>query len=75
VDNIKSQLDRINELSDEEVAAVEASIVSEFDTFADADLTPQSVDAMTELADMLDSVRGEVARREAQAEELAARAA
>lgn len=75
MDNIRSQIDRLDQLSDEEITGLEASIVSEFDTFADADLTTDSVDAMSELADMLDSVRGEVARREAQAEELAVRAA
>lgn len=75
MEHIKSQLDNIQELSAEEVAGLEASIVSEFDSFADADLTPQSVEAMSELADMLDSVRGEVARREAEAAELAVRAA
>jgi hypothetical protein len=37
--------------------------------------TPEIVDAMTSLADMLDTVRGETARREAAAEELASRAA
>jgi hypothetical protein len=37
--------------------------------------TPEIVDAMTSLADMLDTVRGESARREAAAEELASRAA
>lgn len=75
MDQIKSQLDRLSELSDEEISSLEGGIASEFETFAEADLTPQSVDAMSELADMLDSVRGEVARREAQQEELAARAA
>lgn len=75
MDNIKSQLDSLAELSDEQVSELNSSIISEFDTFDTADLTPESVDSMTELADMLDTVRGEVARREAQNEELAARAA
>lgn len=74
MDQIKSQLDRLAELSDEEVTGLEGEIVSAFESFAEADLTPQSVDAMSELADALDTVRGEVARREAQAEELAIRA-
>lgn len=74
MDHIKSQLDNLAELNDEQITALEASIVSQFDEFAEADLTAEAVDAMSELADMLDSVRGEVVRREAQAEELSARA-
>lgn len=75
MDHIKTQLDKLAELNDDEISALEASIVGQFDEFAGADLTAESVDAMSELADMLDSVRGEVVRREAQAEELSARAA
>jgi hypothetical protein len=75
VDHIKAQMDNLAELNDEQISALEASIVSQFDEFAEADRSAESVDAMSELADMLDSVRGEVVRREAQAEELEARAA
>ena len=75
MDHIKSQLDNLAELSDEQVSELDASIVSEFDTFDSADLTAEAVDSMTELADMLDTVRGEVSRREALSEDLAARAA
>lgn len=74
MDHIKAQLDNLAELNDEQITALEASIISQFDEFAAADRTAESVDAMSELADMLDSVRGEVVRREAQAEELEARA-
>jgi len=74
VDHIKAQLDNLAEATDEQITALEASIIAQFDEFAEADRTAQSVDAMSELADMLDSVRGEVVRREAQAEELEARA-
>lgn len=75
MDQIKSQLDGLAELNDEQITALEASIIAKFDEFAEADRSAESVDAMSELADMLDSVRGEVVRREAQAEELEARAA
>lgn len=75
MDHIKSQLDNLADLNDEQINALEASIVSQFDEFAEADRSVETVDAMSELADMLDSVRGEVVRREAQAEELEARAA
>jgi chemotaxis protein histidine kinase CheA len=74
VDQIKQQLDMLSELSDEQVTELQSTIVSEFETVEKEDPTPQTVDAMTSLADMLDTVRGEVTRREAQAQELATRA-
>lgn len=75
VDNIKAKLDTLTEISDDEISALEASIIDTFNEFSEAPRTSESVDAMSELADALDSVRGEVVRREAQAEELEARAA
>ena len=75
MDQIKSQVDRLSELSDEQVAELQTSIVSEFETVETQDPTAESVDAMTSLADMLDTVRGEVQRRDAAREELTARAA
>ena len=75
MDRIKQQLDTLAELSDEAIAQLQSEIVAEFETVEKEDPTPQTVDAMTSLADMLDTVRGEVKRREAQAEELANRAA
>jgi hypothetical protein len=75
VDRIKQQLDTIAELSDDQVAELQSEIVAEFDTAEGQEPTPQTVDTMTQLADMLDVVRSEVKRREAQAQELAARAA
>ena len=75
VDRIKEQLDTLTELTDEQVNELQAAIVGEFETVEKEDPTPQTVDTMTSLADALDTVRGEAKRREAQAEELAARAA
>ncbi len=74
-DQIKTQLDTIAELGDDQVAELQNAIVSEFEAVEGEDPTPETVDAMTTLADSLDMVRGELARREALAEELAARAA
>lgn len=74
-DQIKTQLDTIAELSDEQVAELQADVVSQFEMVEGEDPTPETVDAMTSLADSLDIVRGELSRREAQAEELAAKAA
>ena len=75
MDRIKEMLDTLTELSDEQVTELQAAIVSEFETVESEDPTPQTVDTMTSLADMLDTVRGEVKRREAAAEELTTRAA
>jgi len=76
VDSFKNQLDRLSELSDEQVSELQAGIITEFESIDEnGDLTPESVDAMTTLADMLETVRGEVQRREAQAEELVSMAA
>ncbi len=75
MDQIKSQVDNLSELSDEAIAELQTAIISEFETVESQDPTAETVDAMTSLADMLDTVRGESKRREAAAEELAARAA
>jgi len=75
VDQIKSQVDSLAELNDEQVAALQENIVSEFESFESQETTVESVDAMTTLADMLDTVKSEVQRREAAMQELATRAA
>ena len=74
-DNIKTQLDTLSELSDEQVGELQSEIVSQFETVEGEEPTPETVDAMTSLADSLDIVRGELSRREALAEQLAAQAA
>ena len=75
MDQIKSQVDSMSELSDDQIAELQSAIISEFETVEAQDATPETVDAMTSLADMLDTVKGESKRRVAAAEELAARAA
>jgi chemotaxis protein histidine kinase CheA len=74
-DQIKTQLDTITELSDEQLAELQADIVSQFEMVEGEDPTPETVDAMTSLADSLDIVRGELSNREVMAAELAQRAA
>jgi len=74
-DQIKTQLDTLADLSDEQLAELQTQIVGEFESIDADEPTSASVDAMTSLADSLDIVRGELSRREALAEELAARAA
>ncbi len=75
MDRIKEMMDQLAELDDKQVAELQKSIISEFETVEGEDPTPQSVDAMTSLADMLDSVRTELKQREAAVTELAQRAA
>jgi chemotaxis protein histidine kinase CheA len=75
VDRIKQMLDTISDLTDDEVVELQSAIVSEFETVEGEDPTPETVEKMTTLADMLDTVRGESKRRQALAQELAARAA
>ena len=75
MDQIKSQVDSLSELGDEQVIELQAAIVSEFEMVESQEVTPETVDAMTALADMLDTVRGDIQRREAANEELALRAA
>ena len=74
-DQIKTQLDSIAELSDEQLAELQGEIISQFEAVEGEDPSPETVDAMTSLADSLDIVRGELTNREAQAAELAQRAA
>lgn len=75
MDQIKSQVDNLAELGDEQVTELQQAIVSEFESVESQDISPESVDAMTALADMLETVRGDLQRREAAAEELATKAA
>ena len=74
MDRIKGMMDQLTELSDEQVAELQSAILSEFEAVENETPTPQTVDAMTSLADMLDGVRNETKRREAAVEELTKRA-
>lgn len=75
MDHIKSQVDRLSELNDEQLSALQDQIIGEFETVEGQEPTAESVDAMTSLADMLDACRGESQRREMAAQELAQQAA
>ncbi len=67
-------MDQLAELGNDQVTELQSEILSAFESVEKEDPTPQTVDAMTSLADMLDGVRNEVKRREAAALELAQRA-
>jgi chemotaxis protein histidine kinase CheA len=75
VDRIKEMMDQLSQLDDAQVAELQSGIISEFESVEKEDPSPETVDAMTSLADMLDSVRTEIKQREAAVEELAQRAA
>ena len=68
-------MDQLSDITDEQVSELQTSILSEFESVEKGDPTPQTVDAMTSLADMLDGVRNEIKHREAAAVELAQKAA
>ena len=68
-------MDQLSEITDEQVSELQTSILNEFESVEKEDPTPQTVDAMTSLADMLDGVRNEIKRREIATVELAQRAA
>ncbi len=68
-------MDQLSDITDEQVSELQTSILSEFESVEKEDPTPQIVDAMTSLADMLDGVRNEIKRRETANAELAQKAA
>ena len=74
MDQIRNMMDQLSELSDEQIIELQTDIISEFEMVEGEEPTPQTVEAMTSLADMLDSVRSEVKNREVQAKELAQQA-
>ena len=74
MDQIRNMMDQLSELSDEQISELQTDIISEFEMVEGEEPTPQTVEAMTSLADMLDSVRSEVKNREVQAKELAQQA-
>jgi len=77
VDSIRENLDRLSDLSPEELSALQEKIVAEFGTLSDSvgdNPTRETVDSMNELADAHDVIVGEQDRRTAEAAELAAAA-
>lgn len=75
MDRIQELLTRLADLSDAEISELEGLILSEFDSAESEEPTTETVERMVSLADALDSVRGEVGRRNEQAEELSRLAA
>ena len=75
MDEIKSSLDRLQSLNEQEMSDLEAKILSEYETISSQEHSPESVDTMFALADSLEAVRNEQANRVAAAKELQSRAA
>jgi chemotaxis protein histidine kinase CheA len=75
MDEIKSLLDRLASLNEQEMSDLEAKILSEYETVESQEHTPDSVDSMFALADALEAVRTEQSNRVAAAKELESRAA
>lgn len=77
MDSIRENLDRLGDLSPEELQALQDQIVAEFGTLSESvgdNPTREAVDAMNELADANDVVVNEQGRRVAEAAELASAA-
>lgn len=72
MDRIEEMLNRLGEVTPEELDELENSIVTEFDSVAEQDPTRDIVDRMNQLADAAEAVRGERTRREEEAAELSA---
>ena len=77
MDSIREKMDRIGDLSPEELTALQEQIVAEFGSLSDSvgdNPTPEAVASMTELADANDAIVAEQGRREAELAELTAKA-
>jgi hypothetical protein len=77
VDSIRENLDRLSDLSPEELTALQEKIVAEFGTLSDSvgeNPTHDAVKAMTELADANDAIVAENERRATELAELSAEA-
>lgn len=70
MDQFRESLDRIGELSDDELKQLKDSVKSEFDTVATQDPTHDVVDQMTQLADAAEAIKAEGDRRAAEAAQL-----
>jgi hypothetical protein len=74
VDRIREMLDRIGELSDQELNELKDLIVTEFGALEDQELSDAVAETMEKLADNLDVVQGALSDRATRAAELAQRA-
>lgn len=73
MDRINELLNRVQDLTPDELNELKQLILDQFDSLDGSDVTPDTVDQMTSLADALDSVSAELTSREEQAAELSRR--
>lgn len=71
MDKIKESLDRLSELTPEELTALQDDILKEFEAIEGQEPTRENVDQLTALADAADAVKNEIDGRESEKEELA----
>lgn len=74
MENIRQSLERIEELSVEELSSLKETILSEYNAVKDSDLDSDTVATLKELASASNAVISEYQRREAQQAEFAAAA-
>jgi hypothetical protein len=74
MEDIRGMLDRLPELSEAELSDLEEKIIQSFGTVEAQEISRESVAEMTFLADSVETVRAELAKREAEKAELAAQA-
>jgi hypothetical protein len=70
VDRITEQLSQLQELTNEQLAELEELVLNEFSAAEQQELTSQSVAQLTQLADAVEAVRAEQARRATEAQAL-----
>lgn len=75
MDDIRGMLDRLSDLSEDELSNLEDSIIRAFESIEGQEISRDTVAEMTFLADSVESVRAEMARREEEKAELANEAA
>lgn len=70
MDRITEQLSQLQELSTEELSELEEAVLNEFSTTEQQELTSQSVSQLNQLADAIEAIRSEQARRATEAQAL-----
>lgn len=75
MDQFNDRLDRISELSEDELSSLREELLSEFNNIDDGDYTPDKVESMKTLSAAFKNTKNEQARRVTEASTLAAEAA
>ena len=70
MDSIRSKVERIADLSNDELSELRGEVVETFETLNEAELSAETVAQMTELADIATAITSETSRRDAELAEL-----